>query len=154
HHLDLKRIAPDQLARVRAVAGVGALEELHRDLPFRDDDRFAYGLDSFLYAAADLGLVERVVWGLPEPRPLTAAPLAEVLRAAQSLLPGHGHEVLASFAADDSSARARVGGLRVEATTLRRLSRLDLRGARLDIDLDFFHGGGPRLTHEPEAVAA
>ncbi|MCY1062663.1 hypothetical protein [Nannocystis sp. SCPEA4] len=154
HHLDLKRIAADQLARVRDGARGGGLDRLHRDLPFRDDDRFAYGLDSFLYAAADLGLIERVVWVLPEPRPRSAAQLADVLWSALSLLPGHGHEVLGSFVADDVAARARVGGLRVEATTLRRLSRLELRGARLDVDLDFFHDGGPDLTHEPAGVAA
>lgn len=146
-HLDLKRIHPRQLSRVREAARSGSLDALNRDLPFRDDERFPYGLDNFLYAAADVGLIRRVVWVLPEERPLDARQLGAALWNALSLLPGHGHQVAATFRAGAASARATVGPLVIEATTLRRLRGLDLVGARLDVDLDYFYNGGERPVH-------
>jgi hypothetical protein len=155
-HLDLKVLPPVQLRRIEAAAADSdALAALDRDLPFRDDDRFAYGLDSWLYPAVHLGLCRRLIWVVPEPVPVPASALARILWDQLSLLPGHADEVEATFAAGDLSCRAEVGGTIVEVTTLLRLSGLAPRESwRVDIDLDFFCDDAGRPTHAAAAVAA
>ncbi len=155
-HLDLKVLPPPQLARIEAAAGSPeALAALDRDLPFRDDDRFAYGLDSFLYAAAHLGLCRRLIWVAPEPEPLPDAALGRLLWEHVSLLPGHGAEVERTFAAGEASWRADVAGMTVEVTTLRRLAALGPRaGWRVDVDLDYFCDDEGRPVHAPREAAA
>ena len=90
HHLDFKRIAPAALLRLREAHDPVALNALCRDLPTRDDDRYAFGLDDFLYAAAFLGVVREIVWVYPERRPLTDRQLARLLLSTLAMLPGHG----------------------------------------------------------------
>lgn len=156
-HLDLKRIADDDVARLRAAPDAAAVEALNRDVPFRDDDTHAYGLDDFVYGAAALGIVTRFVWVAPPLRlgeNPDAARLAAALWRMLALVPGHGLDVLDSFTAVPWGAHARVGTLEVAITTVDGLADVpDLEGARLDIDLDYFCDEAGTLVDDPLRVA-
>lgn len=152
-HLDLKKISPQGVERIRAAAQQGTLASLNRDVPFRDDGRHPYGLDNFLFGAAALGLISRLIWVYPEVTPLSPAALGRQLWELLSLVPGHGAEVEQTFALSAHSAWACVAGLRVEVTTLRGLRALELpSGSRLDLDLDYFFEGSERPVHSPQEV--
>lgn len=151
-HLDFKRIESAQIERLLKVAACGPIDQLNRDLPFRDDEQYAFGLDNFLYAAVHLGFLRRVTWVLPEKNPMDAAALGEVLWNALALVPGHGDDVLSTFHVDSSAARACVAGLEIEATTLSRLAGHSFVNAKLDIDLDFFYESDDERTHEVNEV--
>src|ERR1700730_8277566 len=98
HHLDLKKISETQARRLRrARADADRLRELNRDLPFRDDDRFASGLASFLYPSLMLGFISHLVWVVTESHPLSPTDLGRILWENVSLIPGHGHEALKGF---------------------------------------------------------
>lgn len=155
-HIDLKKIAAPHVARIlEAGADPARLATLNRDLPFRDDDRFAYGLDSFLFAAAALGQLSRLVLVLPEDAPLDAIALGHALAEHLSLIPGHGEEALEHFEIGPHSAQSRILGMTIEVTTLRHLTALALpRSARVDVDLDFFVDPNGRVSHGVEEMAA
>lgn len=140
-HLDLKRIGEHRLAMLDSAGGSAVeLATLRRDPPLRDDEGVAYGSDDFLYAAGHLGLIDRFVWVAPLAEGASKGELARTLWGSLSSVVGHGEEVLASFAADSVSARARVRGREVELTTLSGLHRLELpEDVRVDVDLDFFY---------------
>lgn len=64
-HLDLQFIAPERIGRLRACGSaqeLAALESAHPLSPLRDA---CYGTEDFLYAAAQLGVVGRLVWVAP-----------------------------------------------------------------------------------------
>jgi hypothetical protein len=64
-HLDLQFIAPQRIGRLRACASAqefAALESAHPLSPLRDA---CYGTEDFLYAAAQLGVLSRLVWVAP-----------------------------------------------------------------------------------------
>jgi tetratricopeptide (TPR) repeat protein len=152
-HLDLKKIELDQLQRIRQAKSSKELSLLNRDIPFRDDDTFAYGLDNFLYAAAQIGLLKRLVWVIPEPTYYSVEQLGKILWEMLSLIPDHGEEVLQTFRYHHASVSAIVSGLLIEITTLRRLSSLHfLQSCRVDIDLDFFYGEDGKLAHTVSEV--
>ncbi|MFC4075896.1 tetratricopeptide repeat protein [Salinithrix halophila] len=153
-HLDLKKISEEGLKQLEENAhDPERLAQLNRDLPFRDDDRFVYGLDSFLYAAAHLSMFYRVIWVYPEPKPVELTALARMMWSLLSLIPGHGQEVIQSFTLGAHSVRTVIAGMTLEVTTLRRLPFLDLPDFPcLDLDLDYFYQEGDRLTHRVEEV--
>jgi hypothetical protein len=150
HHLDLKKIAEPQVDRMLKVrCDVDGLRALNRDLPFRDDDKFAYGLDSFLYAAMRLGFVSHLIWVVTEPRPLSSAQLGWILWENVSLIPGHGHEALRNFKVGRHSASTQVFGKIVEVTTEKHLPSLGLTPkSRVDFDLDYFCDESGHLVHD------
>ncbi|MBH8604924.1 MULTISPECIES: tetratricopeptide repeat protein [unclassified Thermoactinomyces] len=153
-HLDLKKIEKAQMRRIRE-QGLNRkdLRLLNRDIPFRDDDLFAYGLDNFLYATTALNLVKRVIWVYPEPKPVSVAALGHVLWDLLSLVPGHGEEVKNTFKVNPHSASAQVAGMQVEITTLRRIHKLGLDpDAKIDIDLDYFYEEKGQIVHGVDEV--
>jgi len=154
-HLDLKRIADDDLARLGQALDSDAIRMLNRDVPFRDDDVHAYGLDDFVYAAGAMGMVKRFVWVVP---PGSSGPdvdrLSNALWKMLALVPGHGREILYSFRVEPWGARADVGGLSVAITTVDALGQVPgLRGARLDVDLDYFCDEEGDVVDDPVRVA-
>ncbi len=152
-HLDFKKIELSQLQRIRQATSSKELSLLNRDIPFRDDSTFAYGLDNFLYAAAQIGLLKRLVWVIPEPTFYTVGQLGKILWEMLSLIPGHGEEVLQTFRYHRTSVSVIVSGLLIEITTLRRLSTLHFfQPCRVDMDLDFFYGEDGKLVHTVSEV--
>ncbi|MEO8184023.1 MAG: hypothetical protein ABI895_34820 [Deltaproteobacteria bacterium] len=131
------------------------LEQLNRDLPFRDDDRFAHGLDNFVYAAGLLGLVKRFIWVCPgDASSIGTRELARQLLWRLALVPGHGREILGSLREESHGASAQIGGLRLEVTTLDRLASVPgLEGAQLDIDFDYFVADTGPLERDPAQAA-
>lgn len=155
-HLDLKRIGQDQLARIRAAAiSPRSLRALCKTFALQESDRFAYGSDDFLYAAAELGMFQTVVWVHPEPTALKGIDLGSILWQELSLVPGAGHEVIRSFSTGPHSASARIRGMTIIVTTLKTLrASLPDGDLRFDIDLDFFFNATlGRLVHDIDDVA-
>jgi hypothetical protein len=139
-HLDLKKIADEQVERLKAVkmdpAAVSALE---RDFAFRDDGSYVYGFDNFVFAAAALGYISRFVWVVPEPVLFSVVKLTSILWNSLSLVPDYGNEIIRTVVMKAHSARCIVNGATVEITTLRRLASVQgLESAHIDVDLDFF----------------
>lgn len=154
-HLDLKRIADDDLARLRAAKDDDSIRALNRDVPFRDDDMHAFGLDDFVYAAGAMGMVKRFVWVVP---PGDSGPdvdrLSTALWKMLALVPGHGREILYSFRVEPWGARADVGELSVAITTVDALAQVPgLEGAELDVDLDYFCDEEGHVVDDPARVA-
>ena len=152
-HLDLKPLPPRALAQLDAAMAEGtSLDLLNRPLPFQDDGAFAFGLDNFLYAAIHLGFITRLIWVYPEPRPLGAGQLAEILWSRLSLISSHGDELLANFRWSESHAASRLAGVPIEVTTVRRLPVLLDGPAWIDFDLDYFATEDGQLLEQPQAV--
>src|SRR5215213_1527328 len=81
-HLDFHYIAPDRIARLQACstpAEIRRLESPHPLSPCRD---YCYGIEDFLYAAAQLGIVRRLVWVAP---PHVLVDLGATLRALRQM---------------------------------------------------------------------
>ncbi len=153
-HLDLKRIATDDVSRLQAVTSDGALRDLNRDVPFRDDDAHAYGLDDFVYAAGAMGMLRRFIWVTPPSFRPTPTGLAAVLWQMLALVPGHGDEILETFEVESWGAHAQIGELSVVITNMAMLGDVPgLAGARLDIDLDYFCDEKGTVVDDPVAVA-
>lgn len=158
-HLDVKAIAPaalEALSSASMVAGAETLASLNRDLPFRDDDTSAYGLDNFLYAALRLGMVRRLVWVKPDLRRVSdAKALAPELWSALSLIAGHSAEIRESFMVSPAGPCVRIAGGVLHLTTIDLLPLLHLSPDTIvDVDLDFFGTEDGVVLQNPCDVAA
>lgn len=136
-HLDLQFIDPERIARLAAcvsAAQIAALESPHCLSP---DRGFCYGIEDFLFAAARLGLVRRVVWVAP-PHVIRGG-MASALRG---LLQMEGVTIgeLETFRLLPNGAlEGRLLGVELAICTLAQLAGLALEGPlALDIDTDYF----------------
>jgi hypothetical protein len=136
-HLDLQFIAPERIERLRAcgtLQEMQALESPHPLSPERDGS--CYGIEDFLYAAAQLGVVRRLVWVAP---PHVLADLHAALAALRQM-EGVTQAQLDSFAPTPGGwFEGDLLGLRIALLEWQQLPAVHLEGPVLaDIDADFF----------------
>lgn len=135
-HLDLQYVNPDRMRRLEqcgSVEQVAALEKPHDLWPDRE---FSYSLENFLYPAARLGLIDRLVWVAP-PHVKTgySAGVAQQLQQLDGVRP----EELNSFRRVGGRIDGRLLGLDLTLCDFRQLERAMLPADSLiDIDTDYF----------------
>lgn len=154
-HFDFKRLTRKNSERILNVVKSGQdISALNRDISFRNDARFAYGLDDFLFPAMELKLIERLIWVYPSPRPLSDKELFDLLWKQFERIPGFGASILENIACSKSGISVQLETLKIELTTLDRLPLMAFsNAARIDVDLDFFFMNSFGLTHHPNDVA-
>jgi hypothetical protein len=135
-HLDFHYIAPDRIARLQACstpAEIRRLESPHPLSPCRD---YCYGIEDFLYAAAQLGIVRRLVWVAP---PHVLVDLGATLRALRQM-EGVTPEQLASMRRVPGGwIEGKLLGLEIAVVEWQQLAALPLEGTiAVDIDADYF----------------
>jgi tetratricopeptide (TPR) repeat protein len=113
---------------------VRALEKPHFLLP---DGGFSYSLEDFLYPAARLGLIDRLVWVAP-PHVRTANPM-QAIRQLQQMNGVRPEDLYAFTKTDGGWIEGRILGLDIVVCDYRHLDKLALPGDSLvDIDGDYF----------------
>lgn len=135
-HLDLQYVNAGRirrLAQCTSAEQVAALEKPHDLCP---DGEYGYSLENFLYPAARLGLLGRLIWvAPPHVRTAYADQVIGQLRRMDGLMP----EELASFKRVDGGFEGRLLGLDITLCDFRHLERLALPAdAVIDIDVDYF----------------
>ncbi|MES2015496.1 MAG: hypothetical protein V4484_03290 [Pseudomonadota bacterium] len=136
-HLDLQFIDPARIARLAACTDAGALAQLESTHCLSPDRSACYGIEDFLYPAAQLGLLQRVVWVAP-PHVLRGG-MAMALRALVQM-EGVSIADLESFHVVAGGAiEGRLLGVDLTICVLGQLASLALSGPLLvDIDADYF----------------
>ena len=136
-HLDLQFIDPERIARLAACASAAALAELESPHCLSPERSACYGIEDFLYPAAQLGLLRRVVWVAP-PHVLKGG-MAAALRSLIQM-EGVAIEDLESFHVVAGGAiEGRLLGVELAICVLDQLPALSLHGPLLvDIDADYF----------------
>lgn len=136
-HLDLQFIDPARIARLAACTSAAALAQLESPHCLSPGRGACYGIEDFLYPAARLGLLRRVVWVAP-PHVLQGG-MASALRG---LLQMEGVTVdeLETFRVGAGGAlEGRLLGVELTICVLEQLPALPLAGPLLvDIDADYF----------------
>lgn len=151
-HLDLQHVGAERLARLagcRSVEQVKALEKPHALLP---DGQYSYSLEDFLYPAARLGLIDRLIWVAP---PHVRTSYAK--RAIQQLQQMDGVEPKELYGFRKNSGgwiEGRVLGLDLAVCDYLHLERIGLPADPLiDIDADYFVAvPGDKAWVDPAAV--
>lgn len=136
-HLDLQCSSEQRMRRLRACRGaeeLAALEKAHHLLPDGDS---SYGIEDFLYAASQLGMIDRLIWVAP-PHVEIAGSSAVMNELEQ--MDGVTRDEIASFHHTDQGVlRGRLLGLDLTVCRDSDLAALDLPGdALIDIDADYF----------------
>lgn len=136
-HLDLQFIEPARIARLAActsAAELARLESLHCLSPERNA---CYGIEDFLYPAARLDLLRRVVWVAP-PHVLQGG-MATALRGLLQM-EGVTIDELESFHVGEGGAlEGRLLGVELTICVLEQLPALTFEGPlAVDIDADYF----------------
>lgn len=136
-HLDLQFVDASRIARLRHCATADEIAQLESPHPLSPDRSACYGIEDFLYPAARLGLIQRVIWVAP-PHVMRVG-MASALRGLQQM-EGVTVEDLESFHRTPGDwIEGRLLGLDLEICDLSQLSRVSLDGCVLvDIDTDYF----------------
>jgi hypothetical protein len=135
-HLDLQFIAPEKIARMRACRTAGELAQLESAHPLSPRRDSCYGIEDFLYAAAQIGVLRRLVWVLP---PHVLASAGGALAALQQM-EGVTPEQIASFHRTPGGwIEGELLGVPVTAVEWQQLPALTIDGpVALDVDTDYF----------------
>ena len=137
-HLDLQFVDAQRIAQLRQCGGraseLPAFEAVH---PFGSMERACFGIEDFLYPAAQLGLLKRVVWVAP-PHVMRAGLGAALGKLVQ--MEGVTIDDLESFNVQaHGSIQGRLLGLELTICSLECLDRMALPEQwLLDIDVDYF----------------
>jgi hypothetical protein len=135
-HLDLRYIAPDRIARLRACrtpAEMRKLESPHPLSPCRD---FCFGNEDFLYAAAQLGIVRRLVWVAP---PHVLVDLGATLRALRQMEGVTPEQLDSMRRVPGGWIEGQLLGLEIAVVEWQQLADLPLEGPiAVDIDAGYF----------------
>lgn len=153
-HLDLQFIDPARIARLRACASAAELARLESPHCLSPDRSACYGIEDFLYPAAQLGLLRRVVWVAP-PHVL-AGGMASALRGLLQMESVTIDELESFQVGEGGALHGRLLGVELTICVLEQLPALSLAGPLLvDIDADYFVVV-PRdvLWADPAAVVA
>lgn len=152
-HLDLQFIAPERIARLRACRSavqVARLESPHPLSPRRDS---CYGIEDFLYAAAQMGVIRRLVWVAP---PHVLLGVGDALAGLQQM-EGVTPQQLASFRRVPGGwIEGELLGLPIAAMEWQQLAACPLDGpVVVDIDTDYFvKVPQDRIWARPRVIAA
>ena len=136
-HLDLQFISDERMQRLGDAATrdeIGVLEKTDHLLP---DGDFVYGIENFLYAAAKLGVIDRVIWVSPPHVDIRLSPA--VLDYVQQIDGVTFEELTAIRQTEESCYEATLLGLDITFCGVDGLERLSIpEGSLVDIDTDFF----------------
>ena len=136
-HLDLQFIRDERMQRLAAAKTrdeITALEKTDHLLP---DGDFVYGIENFLYAAARLGVVDRLIWVSPPHVDIRLSP--EVLEYVQQIDGVTFEELTGIRQTPDSCYEATLLGLDITFCGVAGLEQLSIpEGSLVDIDTDFF----------------
>lgn len=139
-HLDIKKITSFNLARIeKARNQQKSLLPLHKDVHFRDNEKFAYGIDNFLYAAGHFQMTPEIYWIYPTETPLTMAQLGHIFWSNLELIADYGQQILSTFEYTSDSVKANINNMTVHMTTLDRILKRTFSKVVIDVDLDYFY---------------
>jgi cytochrome c-type biogenesis protein CcmH/NrfG len=135
-HLDLQYVNPERIRRLeqcRSAEEVAALAKPHDLWP---DRQFSYSIEDFLYPAARLGLVNRLVWVAP---PHVGTGYSERVVDQLRQMDGVSPEDLMSFRRVAGRIEGRLLGLDLTVCGLDQLEGIPLPPESvIDIDVDYF----------------
>lgn len=136
-HLDLQYVNKDRLSRLEACTSAEQVEALAKPHHLCPDRHFSYSLENFLYPAAKLGLIDRLVWVAP-PHVRTGYSAENFDRLCQT--DGVRPEELAMCKKGAGEwIEGRMLGLDVTICDYRQLGQIPLPADGLiDIDIDYF----------------
>lgn len=136
-HLDLQFVDATRIAKLRDCSSAEQLQQLASPHPLCPDRSACYGIEDFLYPAACLGLIARVIWVAP-PHVLRVG-MALALSGLQQM-EGVTLEALESFHRTPGGwIEGHLWGLDLVICDLRQLPQLTLSAPLLiDIDTDYF----------------
>ena len=151
-HLDLQPVSGTQLAALEACRSVDEVSALEAPEPLNPAERYAFGIENFLYPAQRLGLINRLVWVSPPHVPRHYSPaLIEYVQQ----MDGISFDELTGFRRLGRNALAgRLSGLEIVICDYDELELLDIEADyRLDIDVDYFvEVPADRLWIDPSRV--
>jgi tetratricopeptide (TPR) repeat protein len=151
-HLDLQFVNDERLHRLQDCTSAQQVEALGKPHHLQPDGPFSYSLENFLFPAARLGLIDRLVWVAP-PHVQTGYSRDNFDRLCQ--MDGIRLDELGSFKkAAGGWIEGRMLGLDVALCDYRQLERMPLPADSLiDIDIDFFVAlPGEEAWVDPRAV--
>ncbi len=136
-HLDLQKIDDNKLGALRQCRTVGGFRALQSPHHLNTSNRYAFGIENFLYPASRLDLIKRLIWVAPPhiPRRYSSSLLEHVQQ-----MDGIGFEELTGFSpTGNSSLRGLLLGLDVTICDPDDLANLGIDPEYfLDIDVDYF----------------
>lgn len=141
-HLDYKKISNINIQKLKEYKlNNKNINELNRDLPFREYETYPFGLDNFIFAANELNIIKKFTWVYPEnENKYTVSDLGIILLKNLSLVPGEQEEIQSSFKLNKYSAEVTIRNFKIEITTLCFLKHRSIDSDILiDIDLDYFY---------------
>jgi len=135
-HLDLQYVNPERIRRLEQCTSAEQIAALEKPHDLWPDERFSYSLEDFLYPAARLGLIKRLIWvAPPHVRTGYSERVVEQLRQMEGVAP----EDLESFRRVDGRIEGRLLGLDVALCDLGQLDQLaPPADSLIDIDVDYF----------------
>ena len=135
-HLDLQYVNPGRIRRLEQCTSVEQVAALEKPHDLSPDGQFCYGIEDFLYPAARLGLIRRLIWVAP-PHVMTrySDQAPDQLRQ----MDGVGPDDIMSFRRVDGRIEGRLLGLDLTVCDLGQVEAVPLPGdSVIDIDVDYF----------------
>lgn len=136
-HLDLQKIGDGQLLALENCQSLEQFSALEAPHHLNLNERYAYGIENFLYPASELNLIDRLIWVVPPNIPRSySAPLLEYIQQ----MDGISFEELSGFVEDSNGTlRGRLLELDITICEFTDLHTLDIsQQYYLDIDIDYF----------------
>ncbi|MFK8113141.1 MAG: hypothetical protein AB8B91_13115 [Rubripirellula sp.] len=156
-HLDLQSISQDRLDRLAQADSASGIAQLAKPHHLCPDAGYSYGIEDFLFAASELGLIDRLIWVAPPHIDTHSASEAiDQLRQLDGVTTKDLLGLRRITAGTQQWIEGRVLGLDLTICSLEELACLDLPDECLvDIDIDYFVAvPETRLTSTPDDVFA
>jgi tetratricopeptide (TPR) repeat protein len=135
-HLDLRYIAPDRIARLQACSTPAEMRKLESPHPLSPCRDFCFGIEDFLHAAAQLGIVRRLVWVAP---PHVLLDLDATLRALRQMEGVTAEQLDSMRRVPGGWIEGQLLGLEIAVVEWQQLAALPLEGPiAVDIDTGYF----------------
>ena len=136
-HLDLQPTPAAAMDRLRACKSIDEVRKLESPHYLNPAIEFAFGIENFLYAAHETGLIERLIWVAP---PHVPRHYSQALVDYMQQLDGISFDELTGFRSLGHNAiRGQLLGLDITICDYDKLHYLELAGDySLDIDIDYF----------------
>jgi hypothetical protein len=136
-HLDLQQISPEAVSRLRACQTINEVKDLEAPSHLNPSNRFSFGLENFLYAAHQLGLVDRLIWVAP---PHVPRDYSKALLDYMQQMDGITFAELSGFESIFGGVlRGKLLGLDITICDYHSLEGLQIEDEYyLDVDIDYF----------------
>jgi hypothetical protein len=136
-HLDLQQISPEALKRLQTCETIDEFKKLEAPSHLNPASRFSFGIENFLYAAHNLGLVDRLIWVAP---PHIPRDYSRSLLDYMQQMDGISFAELSGFKRTYGHAlRGKLLGLDITICDYQALESLQIEERYcLDVDIDYF----------------